>query len=231
MSIKATSSGNKNFVAQPNLEPGGYPARVARIYDLGVQNQRPYKGDPKPPCHEIMLVQELVDAFMVDDKGNELEDKPRWITQRFKIYPLTVENANSTALYKALDPKLVHDGDWAKLVGAPSTATVVNNYDPKTQRTYDNIANLTAVRPKEAASMEGLKNEGFFFSLDTPDMEYWAKIPAFVQDIMKGNINFKGSPLEAMLNGGEKEEPKKEEKQPPKEEPKAEEEDESNPWD
>lgn len=213
MSIKATSSGSKNFVQQPNLEPGGYPARIARIYDLGVQNQRPYKGDPKPPCHEIMLVQELVDAFMVNDKGEEQVDKPRWITQRFKIYPLTVENANSTALYKALDPKLVHDGDWAKLVGAPSTATVVNNYDAKSNRTFDNIANLTAVRPKEAANMEGLKNEGFFFSLEDPNLEYWGKIPAFVQDIIKGNINYKGSALEALLAGNTptpKEEPKPE---------------------
>lgn len=227
MSIKATSSGAKNFVQQPNLEPGGYPARVARIYDLGVQNQRPYKGDPKPPCHEIMLVQELVDAFMVNDKGEEQDDKPRWITQRFKIYPLTVENANSTALYKALDPKLVHEGDWAKLVGAPSTATIVNNYVAATQKTYDNISNLTAVRPKEAASMEGLKNEGFFFSLEDPNIEYWEKIPTFVQDIIKANINFKGSKLEALLNGDvPKEAPKA-----PAPEPEAEQDDsDDQPW-
>ncbi len=48
------------------LEPGPYDARLVQVVDLGRQEQRPYKGQPKDPAYELALTYELLDAFMED---------------------------------------------------------------------------------------------------------------------------------------------------------------------
>ena len=42
--------GNKNFVAQANIEAGVYPARLVQIIDLGLQPQKAYQGKEKAPA-------------------------------------------------------------------------------------------------------------------------------------------------------------------------------------
>lgn len=201
---KIPSQGSGNRVEQPILEAGVYPARVVQIIDFGLQPQRAYQGRPKPPAYEIQVTYELVDVFMVDEDGNELEDKPRWINETFPIYSLDADMAKSTKRYYALDPDCVHDGDFSKLLGTPCNVTIVLN--KKEGRTYENIGNVSAMRPRDADKCPELKNEERFFDLDNPDLEVFNKLPKWIQDKITSNLEFDGSKLDKLLGDAPKEE-------------------------
>jgi hypothetical protein len=44
------------------------------------------------------------------------------------------------------------------------------------------------------------------FDLDEPDMEVFNALPDWIKDKIKGNLNFQGSPLQAALEKGGKQE-------------------------
>lgn len=208
MGLKANKNAPKgNYVPQENIEPGTYPARLVQVIDLGLQPQRPYQGKDKPPAHEIMLTYELVDTFMKDEEGNELEDKPRWISETLPFYGLFADKAKSTQRYLAFDPDQDYDGDFAALVGMPINVTVVNN--AVGDKVYDNVGTISAMRAKDAGKCPELKNPSKVFDLDNPNIEVFNALPEWLRDKIKGNLNFQGSPLQKLVGG--KAEPKKEE--------------------
>ena len=222
MSFNAKKAGGGNDKqAQPTIEPGSYPGRLVQLIDLGMQPQRAFQGTPKPPVQEIMLTYELVDVFMVDEDGNEVEDKPRWLSEQIPFYNLKADKAKSTQRYNALDPKGDFDGDISLAVDKPVNIIIVNN--EKDGKVYSNVASLSPMRPKEAAACPELKNPTTVFSLDNPDMDVYGKLPKWIQEKICKNLNFKGSPLDKALNG-DKSASKRED---PKEEPKEDEEDNS----
>ena len=92
------------------LEPASYPGRLVHIIGLGLQAQRPFQGQEKDPRHEILLTYELSDEFLQDEDGNDLEDKPIFISERMPLHNLSAERAKSTARYMALDANLKYDG-------------------------------------------------------------------------------------------------------------------------
>ena len=200
MALQAPKTSASKFTPQDNLEPGSYPARVARVYGLGTHPQI-YQGEAKPSKFLLTVVYELVDAFMTDEDGNELEDKPRWVMEKFPLNPLDSVKSKSTIRYLAIDPQAKLEGDWSKVIGMPVSVTIVNNAG-KDGRIFDNVGGTTAMRPRDAAKLPDLVNEGFFFDPSEPNIEYFNKIPKFVQDDIRSAIDFPGSKLEALLNGG-----------------------------
>ena len=66
---KLPKAGSGGMKTQDAIDAGTYPARVVSILDLGLQPQRPYQGQDKPPKHEIRATYELVDEFCVGDDG------------------------------------------------------------------------------------------------------------------------------------------------------------------
>lgn len=204
LNAKNVKGNNTERVEQPNIEPGTYPARVVQIIDLGLQNQRPYKGQDKPPVQEIMLTYELVDTFMVDKDGNELEDKPRWISETLAFYGLYAEKAKSTQRYHALDPSGDYDGDFTKTIGQPVNVTVVNN-PGQNGKIYDNVATISAMRQRDADKCPPLVNDHKVFDLDNPDIKVFSSFPQWIQDKIKENLNYEGSALQKLASsGGEK---------------------------
>lgn len=197
--VPKAGGGNK----QPILDIGTYPARVVRIIDLGLQPQRPFKGKDKPPAHEVNISYELLDAFMVDEDGNEQEDKPRWIHETFPLHNLSADLAKSTKRYMALDPNMDFDGDFTKLIGIPCNVTVVHGQGKgqNAGKIYENIGGVSAMRDKDAKRAPELVNEGQVFTLDDPDMEVFNGFPQWLQDKIKSNLEFGGSKLEMALGG------------------------------
>src|SRR6187402_3731535 len=112
-------TGGKKFAPQANIEAGVYPARLVQLIDLGLQAQRPYQGKDKAPVQEIMLTYELVDEFMKDEEGKDIEDKPRWVSETLPFHGLFADKAKSTQRYLAFDPKQEYEGDFSKAVGSP----------------------------------------------------------------------------------------------------------------
>ena len=195
----AKGNGGGNRVKQPNIEPGSYPARVVSVIDLGVQPQTAYKGEAKPPAQMIRVTYELTDVFMLDEKGNEVEDKPRWISEDFKLYNLKADLAVSTKRYKTIDPDNEKDGDWSQVLGNGVMVGIVNNESKG--NVYDNVSGTSVMRKKDLDKLEALKNEPYFFDLTDPDPEVWKRIPQWLQEKIQANINYEGSKLQELVNG------------------------------
>lgn len=200
LNAKKVGGNGGNRTPQANIEPGTYPARLVQIIDLGLQAQRPYQGKDKPPAQEIMLTYELVDTFMVDEEGNDIEDKPRWISETLPFYGLYADKAKSTQRYNAIDPTGEFDGDFTKAIGQPINVTIVNN--AVGEKVYDNIATISAMRPRDADKCPELVNPSKLLDLDAPDLEVFNALPEWLRDKIKTNLNYKGSPLEQLLGGG-----------------------------
>ncbi len=199
-----------NRVEQPVLDAGTYPCRLVQVLDLGIQPQRPYQGQEKPPAHEIMLTYEFLDEFMIDENGDEQEDKPRWLSETMPFHSLQADKARSTKRYYALDPNEACEGDFTKLVGTPCLVTIVNNAGKgkNAGKIYSNIANVAAMRERDAQKAPDLVNPPKVFVLDEPDMEVFGSLPQWLQDKIKENLEFKGSKLDELLNGKVKEKKK-----------------------
>ena len=146
--LKASKEGKSNFVRPDPLEPGSYPGRLVRVYDLGLQPQRPYQGQDKPPAHEIHVTYEFSDEFMKDEDGNDIEDKPRWLSETFVLNPLSSDLAKSTKRYNAIDPDHDHDGDWSQVLSYPIMINVVVNQ--KDDKFYENVQSTSTMRKKDA---------------------------------------------------------------------------------
>lgn len=200
LNAKKVGGNGGNRTPQANIEPGTYPARLVQIIDLGLQAQRPYQGKDKAPAQEIMLTYELVDTFMVDEEGNDIEDKPRWISETLPFYGLYADKAKSTQRYNAIDPTGEFDGDFTKAIGQPINVTIVNN--AVGEKVYDNIATISAMRPRDADKCPELVNPSKLLDLDAPDLEVFNALPEWLRDKIKTNLNYKGSPLEQLLGGG-----------------------------
>jgi hypothetical protein len=201
------ASGGGGSTAQP-LEEGSYPARIVQIIDLGLQEQRPYQGQEKPPAYEMNITYELLDEFMLDEDGKEDEEKPRWISEIIPVHNLKSDKAKSTKRYMALDPNLDHDGDFTALLGEPCNVTIVNNEGKGVNKgkVYNNVAGISAMRPKDAAKAPDLVNPSVVFSLDEPDVDVFNKFPDFLKDRIKNNLEYNGSPLAKQLGGESDEE-------------------------
>lgn len=196
---KIKSPESKGSKVSP-VAAGNYFARLVQVVDCGLQTQRPFKGEEKPPAHEIMLTYELVTEFMKDEDGKDLEDSPRWISEIMPIYSLKADRAKSTKRITALDPDLVHGGNLAEMAGLPCTVTIVSNVSKKDpSKVYTDVGNVTP--PMKGVPIAELKNEPRIFDMDEPDLEVFETFPDWVKEKLKSNLEFKGSALEAALEG------------------------------
>ena len=197
---------------QEPIEPGSYPARLVQVIDLGLQPQV-YLGEVKDPKNEILTTYELSDEFMKDEEGNEIKDKPRWLSESFTLNSLNSDRAKSTARYYALDPEAKYEGDWSQLLETPATITVINKAGTGKNKgkVFNNIGAVSAMRPKDASRLPPLVNDAKFFTLDDPDVELFLTLPQFIQGKIKGGLEFEGSKLYELLQDhkGEKKESKK----------------------
>jgi len=204
LNINKPQSGNKKFTPQANIEAGVYPARLVQLIDLGLQAQKAYQGKDKAPAQEIMLTYELVDEFMKDEEGNDIPDKPRWISETLPFYGMFADKAKSTQRYNAFDPKNEYEGDFSKAVGSAINIAVVNN--SVGDKIYDNIGNASTMRPRDAQQCPDLVNPAKVFDLDNPDMEVFNSLPEWVRKKIQGNLNYAGSTLQQLLEIGDKKE-------------------------
>lgn len=222
MSMKANDhSGGGAFKTDP-VEPGAYPSRVVQIINIGLQKQNPYQGKDKPPKHEFYVTYELVDEFLKDEDGEDDLEKPRWISERFSINPLSVENAKSTERYLALDPQNKYDGDWSQLLGTPCVVNVVQNPSKKDKtKVYNNVRGVQTMRDKDARNAPDLVNDPVLFDFYEPDVKVFLTLPTFLQNIIKESLDFEGSKLEELLEDVSKSDGQKDDKKSSKSQEKA----------
>ena len=205
MSLNAKNSKNSGGGggAEP-LEAGAYAARIVSVTDIGLQPQM-FNGEEKKPAYMIMVTYELVDEFMKGEDGEDLEDKPRWVSEQFALYSLEVENAKSTKRYNALDPDMEFDGEWTGLIGMPCHVTLTRTpgKGANKARIYNNVASVSKMRERDAKKCEPLINEPYFFDMDNPDAEVWNMIPAWVRTKIVNSLEFADSPTGKLVADSE----------------------------
>lgn len=228
--LKASKQQQSNFKRPDPLDTGSYPGRVVRVYDLGLQPQRTFPGNPpKGPAHEIHVTYELADEFLKNDAGEDLVDKPRWVSESFVLHPLSSDLATSTKRMKAIDVDDELDGDWTEALSRPIMINIIQN--AKGDKIYENVQSLSPMRKKDADKLDPLVNEAKFFDLQAPDLELYNSLPKWLQEKIVSNLEFAGSPLEKLLKGAPTKEAKAPVKQAAKPAPEAsEEESEDAPW-
>lgn len=192
MAMNARKVKNTGGKKAPLIEAGVYPGRLQGVIDLGLQPQE-YAGESKPPKNELWTTYELSDEFMPGEDGEPDETKPRWFSERFALNNLSSDLATSTKRYYALDPNEEADGDWAELIGRPAMVTIIVKGE------YNNIGGTSVMRPKDAAKLTELVNAPRIFSMDDPDIEVFLSLPPFVQEWIKGGLEFEGSKLDTLI--------------------------------
>lgn len=216
---------------QEAMEPGTYPARLVQVIDFGIQEQRAFKGVAKPPVQTVHLTYEFLDEFCKDENGEDLEDKPRWLSETIPFLSLDADLATSTKRYRALDPDEKFEGDFTLLVESPCMVTI-NQYEGK-KGLANGISSVATMRPKEAAKAPELVNPPKVFLIDNPDLEIFKSLPDWMQDKIKEGLEFKGSALDEALNGGKPvkaAKPDRKVKPEPEDVPDEDEVDEGEPW-
>lgn len=197
MALDASKIKNSNGVSKSEpLDNGTYAARVVQVIDLGLQTQRPWKGKPKPPAQEISITYELGTEFLKDEEGNDRLDKPRWQSETFPLHPLSIEKAKSTKRANAIDPNNLTNGNFAKFTNAPCAVTLVQDKKPD-GKVWVNIGNVTP--PMKGFEAPALVNPPKVFDLDNPDLVIFLSLPEWLQEKIKGNLNFNGSRLQDIL--------------------------------
>lgn len=186
---------------QVAMEAGTYPCRVVQIIDLGIQNQRAWEGEAKPPGHEVMFTYEFTDEFCLDEEGKELENKPRWLSETFVLYGPDADLAKSTKRYLALDPEQVHEWDVTKLLSVPGNVTISNREGKGANKGnfYNNVMSVTTMRTRDVNKTPDLVNPPKLFNLDDPDMEVFGSLPNWLQEKIGDNLSFRGSKLEQLM--------------------------------
>lgn len=206
MAIKVIEQARKpaaNRVQQAELGVDNYPCRIAQVIELGLHHKDVWdaatnkfqKATDKPPVNMLMVTYEFVTEFMKDEAGNEIEDKPRWLSEDFPLYPLNVELATATKRYLALDKDKKFGGDWAKLAGAPCTVSIAHKKSGKAK-----IGNVAP--PMKGFPVPELKNPVKVFDLSAPDLDIFRSLPEWLQERIKANLQYEGSALQKLLAGG-----------------------------
>lgn len=210
LNLNSLGGGGTKGPAQAALDAGSYPVRIVQLIHTGLQAQRPYDGQEKGPQQEMRITYEFLDEFMLDEDGGEIEDKPRWLSEDIAMHPLTSDRAKSTLRFNAFDSENDSDGNIFGLIGRAANLTIVQNQGrgKNSDKVYNNISGASSMRAKDLKKWEDtpLVNPPLLFSVDEPDMEAFGKLPEFVTDKIKSNLNYNGSALQKLL-GGDAEEP------------------------
>lgn len=195
----------KNAPGASNIEPieaGTYPGRLVQVLDMGLQTQRPFNGEDKKPAYEIGLTYELVDEFMKDDDGNDILDKPRWVSETMAFYNLEQEKANSTKRYMVLDPDVEYEGNFPALLDTAINVTVTKTpgKGKNANKIYNNVSGISIMRQRDRETCPALVNEAVFFDLDAPDMKVFKSLTQWVREKIQSNLEFQGSRLQAAID-------------------------------
>lgn len=216
MSLNAKTQTSAKKFNRETLEAGNYPGRLVQVIDLGLQEQRPYKGESKPPINEVILTYELSDEFLKGQDGEDDPKKPRFLSETLPFHNLVAEKAKSTQRYHAMDPEGIAEGDFTRLIGTPVGLNIVVDtwVDKATKqtRTKEKISSISTMRKKDAEKLPDLVNDPKVFNLDAPDLEVFETLPDWIKEKIKSNLEYNGSKLQALLAGAPAKTPKQEPK-------------------
>lgn len=184
-----TNTGPK--ILWDSIENDIYEARIVKCIGLGVQEQKPYKGQTKQPKFEMAITFELidVDANGVDRDGKPVEPRPAC---QFKTYPLHpgAKMGGVYNLVRAIDPsleKVPSNLEWFESIIGSVINVEVGSYVNKQGRTVNCVNGVSPVPSRNKDRIGSARTETLFFNpyADTPEMtNAYSKLYKFQRDRM-----------------------------------------------
>lgn len=177
-----TGSGKKS---NGRIEDGTYGARIQGLVDLGLQKTE-WKGETKEN-YKVFITFE----FPTERVEVEGVSRPRWLSKEYTIS--THEKSALYGLLKAADPdgKATNKGRHVKgLLGLPVMVEVGSTES-------GNAKVVNVIKPMKGMAVGELENPTTFFDLDKIDFKVWEKLPTWLQDKIKGGVDFDASILSA----------------------------------
>lgn len=198
MSMIARSTSSNSVPQQEVLDAETYPGTLAWAICLGVHPQPKYDGNVKPPADKLFLSYQISGSFCLDENGEEMPDKPRFVNEDMAFHDLSKDKAKSTQRYLVLDPKREFKGDWFELVGK-GCAVTTNQYQDKKKNIRNGVSSTSGLMV--GIPVTPLVNPPIKFNFYSPDLETFERLPEWMQDKAKAALNYKGSKLEELLEG------------------------------
>ena len=186
INLKPGKSGG-TFKARKPLTEGVQEARICRIVELGMQEDR-FGGDPK---HVLSFAFELAD----DKVEFEGEMKPAFA---FKDVNVTVgEKATLTKLAIAcgLGTDEINLDDF---LGKAVSVTITNR-TAANGNIYSNITSISGLSERVAKSVPDLVADSYFFDFDNPDVEVVSKLGKGMKNKISKALNYSGSKVEKLF--------------------------------
>lgn len=178
--------GSRAKPAIPPVEPGTYFAVCIGDVDLGEQ-ETTYNGKTKY-VNQLQLIFELPGELIEVD--GQLQ--PRWLSRRFGVSMSNRSNLRKfleTWNGKQFTDEAVKAFDTKKLLGKPAMLSVVLSEDGQ----YANIASAASL-PKGVPAPEA-KSEFLHFDVEHWDDDMFAKLPEYLQELIKNSTQYKAAHL------------------------------------
>lgn len=205
---QSSRKGSGVEMSAPLLEDGGYPARLIQIFDLGEQKGSAMYPDPK---FQLEMRFELLDEFMLDKEGKELEAEPRVLSYIVSYQPDGFMGDRSN-IYKVMTALDGFEKELVELLDTPCNVNVVqykkrklvNEENPQAPENFGNkITVVGGMREKDRVKAAPSVKEKLFFDMDEPDLSVFEKMPSgrpfTAQEKIKNALNFNGSGIQALL--------------------------------
>lgn len=166
---------------QEVIEEGLYPARLARIIEIGDQEDK------------YGVKSRVIFAFTIPSLSIEIDGEKK--QRMLMTFPLNkTSNPDSTT---AKYVKALGGATWEEIIGKPCMIEVTNKVVSGITR--NNITNV--VKPMNGLDVPEPDCDVFIFDFDAPDKGVYAKLSEFRQDQIKQAVNYQGSLVEMMLGG------------------------------
>ena len=166
---------------QELIEEGVYPARLARIIEIGDQEDK------------YGVKSRVIFGFTIPSQTIEIEGEKK---QRMMMtFPLNkTSNPDSTV---ARYVKALGGATWEDILGKPCMIEI--SHKTVNGVTRMNITNVT--RPMAGFEVPQPDCDVFIFDYDNPNKEVYEKLSEYRQEQIKQAVNYQGSAVEAMLEG------------------------------
>lgn len=200
LNAKTAPKAGGNYIEKNPLDAKMYPSRVVQVIDLGLQPQRPFQGQEKPPAHSVRITYELSHEFMLDEDGNVDATKPRWMSEDLPLHNLDSDKARSTKRYNAIDPTGSTGGDFTLFPSMACQVMITKSPDKKNEGFFKNyVGDVSAAAEMPGYTQPELVNPITVFNLEEPNLEVFNSLNKYVQGKIKDNLEFAGSALAGLL--------------------------------
>lgn len=186
LDVKVISSNDKE-----RLAPGTYDAVIHAIIQLGIQERKPYQGQPRDPKNMIKVLLEVpVDGAESHILG--YREMPATVHELSGLYKF-FHAAGLVKSTKDLGKLLSSEESVNSIIGKAVTVTVEDSeYNGKTYTQIDTVGILDPRLPQPVAV-----KEGFVFSMSKPDLSIFKdKLSKFTRRRISKALNVADLPAE-----------------------------------